>query len=205
MIRTILVVVGTLVVLVATFVVWRFTSVARGARQRDEKLLVRIDPIARRIDAGEAVSPGEVAALAAHPEMRYLLFMALRRMDRAELLPTAYSSSVAQGEAALAYWMMHPNELQDPPELIEHVETVTRTVDGREADFHVYRYRMPATHWAGSHGWQLGVTGPMAADSEPYSSLPGAFSRAGDVEGKVSPPELVDWYVGMLRQKGMVR
>lgn len=204
MIRTILAVVAALVVLLAAFVAWRFTSVARGARQRDERLIARIDPIAMRIDAGEVVTADEVAALAARPEMRHLLFTALRGMDRAELLPTAHSSSAAQGEAALAYWMMHPNELQDAPEAIEHVETVTRTVGGREADFHVYRYRMPARHWAGNHGWQLGVAGPMAADAEPYASMPGAFSRAGDVEGKVSPPELVDWYVGMLRQKGVI-
>ena len=33
---------------------------------------------------------------------------------------------------------------------------------------------------------------------------PGAFSRVGDIDGKVKPSELVDWYVGMLRQKGMI-
>jgi hypothetical protein len=34
--------------------------------------------------------------------------------------------------------------------------------------------------------------------------MPGAFSRVGDVEGKLTPSALVDWYVGMLRQKGMI-
>ncbi len=134
-----------------------------------------------------------------------MLFAVLRGTGKAELFPAAYSASAAQGEAALAYWLMHPNELQDAPEHIEHVETVTRTVDGREAHFHVYRYRMPAAHWAGKDGWILGVAGPMADDAEPYASMPAAFSRAGDAEGKVTPSELVDWWMGILRQKGAIR
>ena len=191
--------------LLGAFILWRWTSVARGARQRDERLLARLDPIGQKIDAGGAVSPEEIGSLAAPPEIRHMLFGLLREMGRPDLLPTKYSSSIAQGESALAYWMMHPNELQDAPEAIEFVETVKRAVDGQEADFHVYRFRMSAGHWAAKNGWMLGLAGPMETAVEPYSHLPGAFSRAGDSDGKVKPSELVDWYVGMLRQKGIVR
>jgi len=192
-------------VLVVAFILWRWTSVARGARQRDARLLARLDPIGKKIHAGEAVSPQEIESLAAYPEIRHMLFALLRHMERPDLLPTQYSSCVAQGESALAYWMMHPNELQDALEAIEFVETVTRAINGREADFHVYRYRMSAGHWAANDGWMLGLAGPMEEMGlEPYSYLPGAFSRAGDSAGKVKPFELVDWYVGMLRQKGIV-
>lgn len=69
----------------------------------------------------------------------------------------------------------------------------------------VYWYRMPAGHWAAKDGWILGLAGPMLVTSEPYSQLPGAFSQAGDLEEKVKPVELVDWYVGMLRQKGIIK
>lgn len=192
-------------VLIVAFVVWRWTSVARGASQRDEKLIARLDPIGKKIEAGETVSPQEIAALAAKPEIRFMLFGALRQMKKPELLPTGYSSSMAQGESALAYWMMHPNELQDAPETIEFVETVKRPVDGRAADFHVYRFKMPAGHWAAKDGWLLGLAGPMPVDAEPYSEMPGAFSRSGDIDGQVKPTELVDWYVGMLRQKGIIK
>ena len=201
----ILKILAVLVVLIVVFVVWRFTSVARGARQRDEKLAARIDPIAKRIEAGEPVSPQEVAALAARPEIRHMLFAALRALGKPELLPTMYSSSVAQGESALAYWMMHPNELQAAPEAIELVETVKRPVDGGDADFHVYRCRMAAGHWAAKDGWFFGLVGPMSVDAEPYASMPGAFSRGRDIEDKVKPSELVDWYVGMLRQRGVIK
>lgn len=196
---------AVIAVLIVAFVVWRWTSVARGASQRDERLVARLDPIGTRIEAGELVSPQEIAALAAKPEIRFMLFGALRHMKKPELLPVGYSSSVAQGESALAYWMMHPNELQDAPETIEFVETVKRQVDGRAADFHVYRYRMAVGHWAAKDGWLLGLAGPMPVDAELYTEMPGAFSRAGDVDGQVKPADLVDWYVGMLRGKGIIQ
>lgn len=200
--KIVLIVVAVCIVSVVVVAAWRRMSVARGANARDEKLLAQLDVLGTRIEAGEAVSPEEVATLAAHPELRFMLFAAIRHLHRPDLLPTGYSSSVAQGESALAYWMMHPNELQDAPEKIEFVETVQRTVDGRIADFHVYRYKMPDGHWAAKNGWLLGLAGPMPAEGEPYTEMPGAFSRAGDIDGRVKPAELVDSYVGMLREQG---
>jgi hypothetical protein len=62
---------------------------------------------------------------------------------------------------------------------------------------------MPLGHWAAKDGWLLGLAGPMQPGAEPYAEMPGAFSRAGDVDGTVTPVELVDWYVGMLKAKGL--
>ena len=205
MLKIVAIAAGAVVLLLLAFVAWRWTSVARGGRQRDEKLLARIDPIGRKIEAGQSVSPPEIDALAARPENRYVLFAVLRRMNRPDLLPTKYSSPVAQGESALAYWLMHPNELADAPETIELLETIRRPLDGKEAEFYVYRYRMPAGHWAAKDGWLLGLAGPIITPGEPYSEMPGAFSRAGDIDGKVKPADLVDWYIGMLRQKGLAK
>jgi hypothetical protein len=205
MMKIALIAIAGFIVLLAVFVVWRWKSVARGASARDEKLFARLDPVGEKIEAGQTVTPQEIAAVAAKPEIRYMLFTALRHMKKPELLPTGYSTSIAQGESALAYWMMHPNELQDAPEVIEFVETVKRPVDGRDADFHVYRYKMPNGHWAAKDGWLLGLAGPMPVDAEPYSNLPGAFSRVSDTYEKTKPGELVDWYVDMLRQKGFIK
>ena len=201
MFKIIAIVVG----LVVVFIIWRWTSVGRGAQQRDEKLIPRFDLIEKKINAGEAIFLQEIEALAMRPENRYMLFALLRHYKRSDLLPTQYSSSVSQGESALSYWLMHPNELQDAPEEVEFVETVKRSVGGQEADFHVYRYKMPAGHWAAKDGWLLGLAGPMSIGSEPYSDSPGAFSRVGDVEGKVKPSEIVDWYIGVMQQKGIIK
>ena len=205
MLKTIGIAGGALFVLFAVFIIWRWTSVGRGTRQQHEKLLALLDPIAKRLEAGQAVSQSEIEAIASRPETRFMLFAMLRELKRPDLMPTNYSSSVAQGESALAYWMMHPNELQDAPQSIELVETVTRTIGGHEAQFHVYRYKMPPGHWAANDGWLLGLAGPMEQGIEPYTKEPWAFSRSGDVEGKIKPSELVDWYISMLRQKGLLQ
>src|SRR6266404_1562159 len=99
MLKIVAIAVGIVVVLLVLFIVWRWTSVGRGMRQRDEKLLVRLDPVAKRIETGQVVSPQEIEALAARPEIRLMLFSMLREMKHPELFPTKYSSSVAQGES----------------------------------------------------------------------------------------------------------
>lgn len=104
-------VLAVLAVLLAGFVYWRWTSVKRGADQRDEKLLAQLDPVGKKFDAGAPVSREEIEALAARPELRYVMYPVFRHMNKSDLLPGQYNSTVSQGEAALAYWMMHPNEL----------------------------------------------------------------------------------------------
>jgi hypothetical protein len=204
-VTTLKIIIAGLAALAYAFLVWRWTSVARGARQRDAKLLARIEPIGKKLDAGDSVTPDEIEDLAARPEIRFMLYAVIRHMGRADLLPTRFDSSIEQGESALAYWMMHPNELQDAPELIEFIETIRRSVDSREAEFHVYRYKMAPGHWAAKDGWLLGLAGPMSSDGEPYAETPGAFSRVGDLDGKVAPADLVDWYVAILRAKGIIQ
>lgn len=89
---------------------------------------------------------------------------------------------------------MHPNELQDVPEQMELVEVVRRQLNGENAEFFVFRYKMAPGHWAAEDGWLLGLVGPFFDYHSPYT-ITGAFSRRGDKEGKVKPAELVDWYL----------
>jgi hypothetical protein len=199
----VLYVIGALVALLIGFIIWRWTSVMRGARQRDERILRLLDPIGQKFEAGQAVSQEEVREIAArYPETRLMMFGALTEIDHSELIPTDFDSSIEQAKNALIYWMMHPNELQDPPAAIEFVETVSRPIAGKARDFHVFRYRMAAGHWAAKDGWLLGFAGPMEDEAPPYSYLPGAFSRCNDQDGKIVPTEIVDWYIGMLKAKG---
>lgn len=136
-------VIGGIAALILAFVVWRWTSVGRGVRKRDKRILKLMDPIGRKLDAGETVTPEEVLEIARRPETRFLLYAALRGMGHPELIPSDFNSSICQAESALAYWLMHPNELQDPPERMEHLQEVTHPVNGSDATFHVFRFRMP--------------------------------------------------------------
>jgi len=196
-------VIGTIVALVLAFIVWRILSVPLGMQKRDKLLLAQLDPLRQKLDAGKPATESEVEALAAKPELRYLLFDLLKEHEKAELMPDDYASTVSQGESALAYWMMHPNELQEAPQSIECVETRTEIVNGESRSFHVYRYRMPEGHWAGEN-WILGIAGPLDESGDPYSELPGAFSVVGDIEGERDKNELIDWYLEMLRQRGLM-
>ena len=111
-------VLGGIALAIIAFIAWRWTSVGRGARQRDERILLLLDPIGRKLDAGETVTPDEILAIARRPETRFMLYAGLKDMGHPELIPSDYDSPADQAESALAYWLMHPNELQDFPEKI---------------------------------------------------------------------------------------
>lgn len=197
-------IVVAIVVLIAAFIWWRYTSVERGARKRDEILLRDINPLAERLELRQSVSANEVEALAGRPELRPLLYELLQYYERGSLFPERYLTVAEQAKARLAYWMMHPNELQNAPTEVETVECVSRQLGGETAEFVVLRYRMPEGHWAGGD-WLLGLAGPYFPDDPPYHNSAGGFSRASDRYGAVSPEELVDWYVGVLKAKFGVR
>ena len=181
---------------VVAFVAWRYTSVARGARKRDEALLKRLDPLAARFDAKQVVTAGDISTLARDPEVRPMLYALLKHYERVDLFPVELLRKERQAEAVLAHWLQHPNELQAAPEAVEYVETVRHAYANGVAEFFVCRYRMPAGHWAGTE-WLLGVAGPFFAEEKPYESVAGGFSRVGDVFGKADAQELVRWYAAM--------
>jgi hypothetical protein len=189
--------------LVLAFLWWRITSVARGARQRDQKIMAILEPVAEKLKAKQPLTSEEIAGLAQQPHVRPPLYELLKYFERVELFPPEYLSIQLQGEAALAYWLMHPNELQDAPDQIELVDTVVRERDDVRARFLVYRYRMPKGHWAENDGWLLGLAGPFLEPEPGYSSAAVGFARAGDQYGKVQPAELVDWYLALMERKGL--
>lgn len=194
--------VAAFILLVAAFVWWRYTSVERGARQREAKIFPLLDPVMQKLAAGTDPTPEEIDDVAKKPFARYYLYQALKHYERLQLFPEEYRSEEAQAAAKLAFWMMHPNELQDAPAEMELVETVVREVDGKSCRFYVFRYLMPPGHWAGKE-WEIGLVGPFIDNEPPYSDLPGAFCR-GDKFEKVRPEELVDWFIGMVRTKSGV-
>lgn len=195
-----LTILGVLAAALAAIVVWLLTSVARGAKARDEALFRQLAPLAEKFEKKVAVSAGEVQELARVAQLRPMLHALLSHHGQLDLFPPEYLSKRAQAESALTYWMMHPNELRAPPARIELLDTLRRIVGGKEGEFFVFRYQMPEGHWAGPD-WVLGLAGPFHAGEAPYGSRAAGFSRVDDVAGKVSPTEVVDRYVGLLGRK----
>jgi hypothetical protein len=180
---------------------WAKASVRRGGRVRDRKILKMLDPVGRRLAQGEPVSRAEVAQLAAMPHTRRMLYGLLKHFERLDLFPAELRDARTQAEAALAYWLLHPNEFQDVPAEMALVERVAREVDGEAVAFYVFRFRMGEGHWAANSGWLLGLAGPFIRRDVPYANPAGAFARGGDRFGETSPEELVDWFIGMVRRK----
>lgn len=190
-----------LLLVVVVFVLWRVSSVGRGARRRNERILRLLDPLGRRLEQKLPLDPAEVRALAAAPGTRGMLYQALEQFGRLDDFPQEFKTRQAHAEALLVYWMMHPNELQDPPATIELVEAVNRRLNQREAEFLVFRYRMPEGHWAGNE-WILGLSGPFFPGDQPYSdSSAGSFSVATDRAATTTPSAVVDRYVQLVGRR----
>ena len=187
---------GAAIAIVALgFLAWRYTSVARGARRRDAQILPLLDPLASKLEQGEAPTALEIEGVANCPQARPLLHQMLLHFNRIDLFPPQFMKPEQRAEAELTYWLMHPNELQAAPAEMELVETVSRQLEGKHGDFFVYRYRMADGHWAAAKGWLLGVAGPFFVDDVPERVFAGAFSRCGDRHGEVRPSELVEWFI----------
>jgi hypothetical protein len=71
-------VIGGIIAVVLVFIGWRWASVGRGARQRDERILKLIDPIGHKLESRESITPEEILQVARHPETRFMLIGALR-------------------------------------------------------------------------------------------------------------------------------
>ena len=193
-------VIAAVILSIGIFVWWRYTSVARGIRQRDEIILGLVDPIAQQLARGQSPDQAAVRTLALQRHVRPTLYETLKHFERLDLFTSEFTTIQAQGEALLAYWMMHPNELQDPPADVELVENLERKIDDFDATFLVFRYRMPQGHWAGDD-WLLGLSGPFYTTDVPYSGIPSAFARCTDKYGVVQPSTLVDWFIQTARGK----
>ncbi len=186
-------IVGILAALVA-FVLWRVASVGRGARERDARVLRELGAVEAGLRSGAEVHAPVIADLAAKPQLRRLLFDMLRQHDKTDLFPEEHLGRRSQAEAALVYWMMHPNELQDPPAELQHLVTLSRDVVDKKAEFEVFRYRMPPGHWAGS-AWILGLAGPFFAGDGPYEGPATGWSVASDTEERATPDGVLDGYL----------
>ena len=185
---------------VGGFLWWRYKSVDRGAAKRDLAIVREVDPLESKILAGEAVAPSEIALLAAKPHVRLLLHSMLKHYERLDLFPNEYLDQQSQAESHLVYWLCHPNELGAAPDEIELLEKATRTIEGREMDFYVFRFCTHEPHWSAGDGWTLGVAGPFYPNKVPYSAAPATFSTF-EKEGQKTPAEIVDWVVDMSHTK----
>jgi diadenosine tetraphosphatase ApaH/serine/threonine PP2A family protein phosphatase len=175
-VTTVLLVLGTVVVLVLGLGLWLVFRAYAGGRRAYAALLDRIEPVMRSLQAGEDPHPGHLERFAADRGTRKVLYEALVHHEKQSLFPAAHLTQESMAEADLAAWLNHPNELGALPDEIELMATLPSPGDETRRYF-VFRFRMNDPHWAAKDGWLAGVAGPYPAAGPVEVSGAGTFSR----------------------------
>lgn len=168
-----------IVAIVVALIVWRMWATVAGGRRSYGRLSARIEPVLKRLAAGEDPEPADLERFARDRDTRKVLYDALAQHQKLALFPSRYLTAEALAEADLVVWLNHPNELAAVPDEIELMATLPVAAAGLEDQrYFVFRYRTNPPHWAAKDGWLAGVAGPYPADgASASSSAPGTFSR----------------------------
>ena len=189
MLRVLLIAVGSLVAVVAVFVLWRlYATMAGGARAYRARLLA-IEPITAALAGGRTPSAEDLQRFARDRVTRQVLFEVLQEADKLDLFPKEFRTWPALAEANLVAWLCHPNELQGPPDEIELVATLP-SPGGAAGHYFLFRYKTNPPHWAAKDGWMAGVVGPCDLLQDPMPYARGTFSRF-EAFGSRTPEEHV--------------
>ena len=186
--KTILITIGVIVAIVAALAVWLVWRTLAGGRRSYGVLAARVDPLLKRLIAGEPLNPADLERFAQDRETRQVLYDMLEQRRRLDLFPASFLTAEAMAEADLVVWLYHPNELAALPDEIELMATLPAPgADSERQRYFVFRYRMNPPHWRAKDGWLAGVAGPYPVDGPVAPHATGTFSRFEPYDSK--PPE----------------
>src|SRR5688572_28433703 len=95
-----------------------------GGRRSYGRLSARIEPVLKRLAAGENPEPADLERFARDRDTRKVLYDALEQHQKLALFPSRYLTAEAMAEADLVVWLNHPNELAAVPDEIELMATL---------------------------------------------------------------------------------
>ena len=140
------------------------------------------------VENGRYPDPALIQELADDAASRTFLYVVLDGHDKLDLFPEKYDNFISSAEAALVYWLLHPNELGVRPEKIKFMKKVEIVHEIKEKEeklqFYVFKFKEKAAEGE----WEAGVAGPYVASSNPYDFAPGTFSLFETYDSK-SPKE----------------
>ena len=187
-------IIGTIVLLIIGFVVYRNWKVNKQNLELNEKRFERIKPLADKFDSGQKPTIQDVKPYATNLGTREATYGLLKEKDALSLFPSDLLTIEKGAEANLATWLEFPTELDALPDEIEHLKKVTIPFDKENSvHYHVFKFRVNEPHWAGKDGWMLGVVGPYFDDSKPYDFPGSTFSRLSSKLGTIEPEDEAKW------------
>lgn len=193
----ILTIIGIIGSFIVVYAVLRLLASLNGSRKRQFTITKRLQPIIDKLQANQQIALEEVEDIAKSPEMRIDLYQLLRYHDRSDLFPHKYINKKSMGEAALAYWLLHPNELGKVPKNIEFVTSVEQKVNDKSLEYFVYKFIDD-----NDKQWKVGVAGPFYEQQGDYGGYPGTFSSFEAFDSQ-SPEDHVKWVHNMMMSKKM--
>ena len=112
------------------FVAYRKWKLKRNTQKRDLEIFEKAKPMIEAVENGKDPDPALIQELADDAASRTFLYVILDGHDKLELFPEKYDNFISSAEAALVYWLLHPNELGARPEKIKFVKKVEATGGG---------------------------------------------------------------------------
>src|SRR3989339_176391 len=193
--KTVFIVVGIIVVIVAIFAVYRLFTVKKQNKKLINERFERVKPLSDKLESGQDLTQTDILPFAKNIKTRQLTFQLLNDHNKTDLFPKEFYSIEKAAESYLVNWLEFPTELDACPDEIQHIKRVTFDFDGNNNFVHyeVFKYRVNEPHWAAKDGWILGVVGPYFDDSKPYDFPQATFSRVSSTVDKVSPDEEAKW------------
>lgn len=190
---TFLIIVGSLVLIVLGYLLYRAVMFKVERRRMDQKRHDRIRDLAGCLERGDRLTRTDVHGYFQNRQTRVDAHALLLGFEQLDAIPDEFKSLVIGAEGQLAIWLEFPTELDAAPSEMEHMGHVSIGSEGTpgEVRYETFRFRMDPPHWAAKDGWMIGVVGPFAEDSLPYEPVNGTFSRFNSIEGHTAEEEVL--------------
>ena len=190
--KIILIIVGIIILLT----IFLLIKVKLGSFKTARQVTKKLEPIRTALENNQELDKNLLEELAGDPLIRNSLYDDLKKFNKSEYFPAKYRTKKYFAESDLVYWLNHPNELRQPPDKIELMETITieSDTDLGKLEYYLFRFRTAPPHWASQDGWMAGVSGPyLTSENAPLIVPPGTFSELEKYDSK-TPQEHVEYF-----------
>jgi hypothetical protein len=175
----------------------------RGTGSVLRKLDEKIGPAIEAIQSNSEYVTQIINDIANIPEARNHLYNWLKEKNKESLFPDEFRKLEKIAESDLAQWLMHPNELKEPPYKIEFVKKIDVQKENKRGKYFLFKFCVKDDHWASKNGWMAGAAGPFWDDEEMPSKALGTFSELISFE-KLSEEEHIEFLKNKAKAWGVV-
>lgn len=177
------------------YIAYKKWNVNRATQKRDREIYEKTKPIIEALENQREPDTALIQELADDPASRTFVFVLLDGHGKLDLFPEKYDNFVSSAEAALVYWLLHPNELGARPPFLKYVKKINLKHEFKEKketlSYYVFKFKEDREADPIENPWRVGISGPYLSTSNPYDFVPGTYSTFEEFDSK-SPKEHVE-------------